>query len=182
MCSSFDQLTWSELNNLNNITSTYTKPTKPSQNASFLKSEFNLKVTKINKKLPNIYWIMKLRKNLTKARFIITAPKCSMKLMSKDVIAAPKVIYNQIEHYNFKTQYHSGAKTFLPVQDNQAVTNAIKKINLRNKAFSISGFDFSILYSNIPHLKLKSVMEELIIFCFYGGVNKSIGITRYCAT
>ena len=31
-----------------------------------------------NKKLPNIYWIPKLHKHLPKARFIISAPQCSL--------------------------------------------------------------------------------------------------------
>ena len=31
-------------------------------------------------------------------------------------------------------------------------------------------FDFSTLYKNIPHQKLKSVTGELINFCFNGGV------------
>ena len=48
------------LNNVNNITSTYIKAIKPvdkivSENTSFLKNEFNLEITDINKKISNIY-------------------------------------------------------------------------------------------------------------------------------
>ena len=44
-----------------------------------------------------------------------------------------------------------------------------------------STFDFSTLYTNIAHHKLKSLMRELIKFCFNGDVKEFIGITRYGA-
>ena len=46
---------------------------------------------------------------------------------------------------------------------------------------SISMFDLSSLYTNIPHHQLKSVMGQLINFCFNGGDEEFIGTTRYCA-
>ena len=82
---------------------------------SFLKNKFNLEVSEINKRLPNIYWTLKGHINPTKARFIIAVPKCSVKTLSIAVTAALKLIYKQIENYNFKTQYYSGVKTFWPV-------------------------------------------------------------------
>ena len=36
-------------------------------NTFFLKNKLNLEVNERNKKLPNIYWILKLHKNPTKA-------------------------------------------------------------------------------------------------------------------
>ena len=36
-------------------------------------------------------------------------------------------------------------------------------------------FDFSTLYKNIPHHKLKSMTGELINLCFNGGVKGFIG-------
>ena len=41
--------------------------------------------------------------------------------------------------------------------------DAINKISSGNKASLISTFDFSALYANIPHYKLKSAMRELLI-------------------
>ena len=42
-------------------------------------------------------------------------------------------------------------------------------------------FDYSTLYMNVPHHKLKSVIGEFINFCFNGGDKEFIGITRGCA-
>ena len=77
------------LNNDNNRTSTYTKAGKLyfilSENIWFLKKTFNLDATDTNKKVPNTYWTPKLHKNLTKAKFIIAPPKCSVKPLLKAV-------------------------------------------------------------------------------------------------
>ena len=40
-----------------------------------------------------MYWSLKLHKNPTKARFIIAAPKCSVKAPSKAVMTALKLTY-----------------------------------------------------------------------------------------
>ena len=42
-------------------------------------------------------------------------------------------------------------------------------------------FDSSTLYTNIPQQELKSVMGELINFCFSGEDKKIAEITRYGA-
>jgi len=52
---------------------------------------------------------------------------------------------------------------------------------MRNNAHSIYTFDFSTLYTKIPHDKLKSVMRELINFCFKGGENKYIAVNKFGA-
>ena len=48
-----------------------------------LNEKFNLRVSGSQKKLPHIYWMPKLHKNPTKFRFIIAAPSCSIKPLSK---------------------------------------------------------------------------------------------------
>lgn len=68
--------------NINNMTSTYIKATKPinkivSENMQLLKKKSNLEVNKINRQFPNTFWFLKLTKNLIKVKFIITAPNCS---------------------------------------------------------------------------------------------------------
>ena len=45
-----------------------------------------------------LYWTSKLYKNPTKAKFVIAAPKCSVKAPSKAVTAELKLNYNQMEH------------------------------------------------------------------------------------
>ena len=52
---------------------------------SALSKKFNLSVPEESRKLPHIYWLPKLHKNPIKFRFIIAAPECSSKPLSKTV-------------------------------------------------------------------------------------------------
>ena len=52
---------------------------------SKLLNNFNLEVPVESKLLPHIYWLPKLHKNPVKSRFIIAAPNCSIKSLSKVV-------------------------------------------------------------------------------------------------
>lgn len=62
-------------------------------NTSFLKNKSNLEVNDINRNHFNVY--SNLHKNSTKARFIIAAPKCSVKPFLKAATASLKPIYKQ---------------------------------------------------------------------------------------
>ena len=61
---------------------------------------------------------------------------------------------------------------------NQPITNAINNLNNRQRARSVSTFDFSTLYTKIPHDKLLFVLNSLVDFCFKGGVSKYIAIKK----
>ena len=63
------------------------------------------------------------------------------------------------------------------IQNNQKVIESIKKVNKRKSAKTITTFDFSTLYTKIPHDKLVGVLEELEDFCFQGGTHERISIT-----
>ena len=116
-----------------------------------------------------MYWIPKMHKNPIKSRFIVAAKVCSLKPLAKSITYILKRFYKQIETYNAKSRYYSGGvNTFWVVQNKDPIIQTIKKLNSRNKAKSISTFDFSTMYTKIPHNKLKSVMDEIVNFCFRG--------------
>ena len=46
---------------------------------------------------------------------------------------------------------------------------------------SMATFDFSTLYTKIPHEKLLEVMNELVDFCFQGGTHEQLSLTKYGA-
>ena len=54
-------------------------------------------------------------------------------------------------------------------------------LNKRNKATSVSAFDFSTLYTKLPHYELLMVLNGLIDFCFDGGESKYITVNNYGA-
>ena len=143
-----------------------------------LKTKFNLEVPDDSKLLPHIYWLPKLHKNPIKFRFIIAAPNCSVKPLSKAVTKILKLFYRQIEKYNSKSDFYSTAKTFWVIQNNEDVLKSISKINRRNSARSINTYDFSTLYTKIPHQKLLEVLNELVDFCFKGGTHEQLSLTN----
>ena len=122
--------------------------------------------------LPCIYWLTKMHKIPSGAKFIIAGKKCINKQLSKDVTSAFKLCYSQIDAYH-KKHYFSGAKTFWVIQNNSLPLEYIKKINKRKNAKQISTFDFSTLYTKTPHDKLLDILYKVVDFVFKG-------VTRDC--
>ena len=83
------------------------------------------------------------------------------------------MLYRQIQTYNDKCRFFTGANTFWVVQ-NMGLINGWK-------ATSVSTFDFSTLYTKLPHNKLLMVLNSLIDFCFDGGESKYIIVNNYGA-
>ena len=119
-----------------------------------------------------------MHKNPIKFRFIIAAPNCSVKPLSQAVTNIFKLFYRQIETYNAKSQFYSSVKTFWVIQNNENVIKSLNKLNTRNNANSISTFDFSTLYTKIPHKKLLDVLYHLVDFCFEGGTHELISVSN----
>ena len=144
-----------------------------------LRDEFNITVPEDMRTLPDIYWLPKLHKSPIKARFIIASKNCTVKKLSKEVTSIFKLAYNQIEKYNQKANIFSGVKTFWVIQNSQPVLNTINKINDKKNAKNVSSFDFSTLYTNIPHTKLLEKLSGIIRFIFKGGTRSTISIDKY---
>ena len=96
------------LNNADNLALAHIKAVKPvdtsrivSKNTSFLKNKFNLGVTETIKTYQYILDSYTFHKNSTKARFIVTTSKCSVKQFPK--YSCLKANIQPIKHYNFKT-------------------------------------------------------------------------------
>ena len=145
-------------------------------------NRLKLKIDNSNQCIPNIYWVPKLHKHPSKARFIIAAPKCSVKPLSKTITSALKLIFKQLQSYNDESRFFSGINSFWTILNNKPVIQNINIMNKRTKASSISCFDFSTLYTKIPHNKLLKVMNELVDFCFKGGDKSYITVNKYGAS
>ena len=146
-----------------------------------LKSKFGIDVGIDNLSLPNMYWIPKKHKVPSKTRFIVAASLCSMKPLAKSLTSIFKLFYRQIEKYSEIDRFFSGVKTFWVIQDKKPVVNTIRNLNKRKQAKSIMTFDFSTLYTKIPHDKLKDVLHELTDFCFRGCTKSKILVNEYGA-
>ena len=86
------------------------------------------------------------------------------------------MFFRQIQIYHDKGGFSATVNTFWVMQNNKTVTNAMYEFDKQRKVTSISIFDFSTLYTKLPHNKLLMVLTSFIDFCFDGGVSKYITI------
>jgi len=104
-----------------------------------------------------------------------------MKLLSKAVTDAFRLFYKQIEKYNKISYFFSGVNTFWVIQNNVLAIDSVNQLNKRSAAKSITTFDFSTLYTKIPHDKLIFVLNSLIDFCYKHMEYKTLAVTKYGA-
>merc|ERR1711965_1015099 len=88
-----------------------------------------------------------------------------MGALLKDVTPILKLFQNQIKSFHDKNRVWTGVSNFWIIQNNTPVVERIDKINHKKKAFSIRTFDFSTLYTKIPHHLLKGALSEIVDFC-----------------
>ena len=102
--------------------------------------------------------------------------------LNKHVISAFKLCYSQIDVYYKKTYYCSGAKTFWVIKNNTLPLECINKINKWKNAEQISTFNFSTLYTKIPHDKLLDISYKVVYYVFKGGTRDYIIIKNQSCT
>ena len=74
-------------------------------------------------------------------------------------------------------------KEFWVIQNNSLPLECINKINKRKNAKQLSTFDFSTLYTNIPHDKLLDILYKVVDFVFKEGTKDCIIINKQgCAS
>jgi hypothetical protein len=130
------------------------------------------------KQLPRLYWTPKMHKKPVGSRFIVGNPKSSLKPLTKDITSICKLFYSQINAYYNKSTFNPCIKHLWIVQSNDTLLQEINNINKRKSARTISTYDFSSLYTNIPHDSLLRVLEGIVDFSFKGGTSKYISVTK----
>ena len=87
------------------------------------------------------------------------------------------MFFSQVQTYNAKSFFYSSVKTFWVIQNNVDVIKCIDKLNKRGTFRSMATFDFSTLYTKIPHESLLEVMNTICDFCFQGGANDLLSLS-----
>ena len=126
------------------------------------------KLSEMEKDPPNMYWIPKMHKNPTKHRFTVASKSCSTKQLSTAVSNTFKLIHRQTENFHRYSKFDANYNKFWVIQNTDPVLASLNKINGKKSAKCISCFDFSTLYTNIPHNKLLEKLNDLVDFAFKG--------------
>ena len=140
--------------------------------------EFDLNITQQDESLPIMYWIPKLHKNPIGKRFIVASKKCSTKPLTSVVSRVFKMFFAHIESFNKKSRFYSNFKKFWVVENSFPVLEKIDKINRKKNAKSLYTFDFSTLYTTIPHKLLIRVLSDIIRLVFRSNTYKKIGFSE----
>ena len=140
---------------------------------TFMKS-LAIELFEEDKRLPYLYWTSKLNKSPVKHRFIAGSSKCTTKQLSSLVTKKLTVIKTGPEKYCSIKTSHTGVNNLWILKNSTNLLSSLGHLGV-HRATSIQTFDFSTLYTSIPHDLLKSRMNNIINNAF----KHKNGATRY---
>ena len=96
-----------------------------------------------------------------------------------------KLLYKFVEKYYIKSKFYSGVNSSWVIQNDKPVIDTLNKLSNRKAAKSVSTYDFSTVYTNIPHDELIKTLNSVIDFTFKGRTQSKIsirncGIANWC--
>ena len=121
-----------------------------------LRTEVDIK----QRKLPTMYWIPKLHKKPYKARFIANSTSCTTTKLSVLLTSCLTKIKEHVTRYCEKTYQNSGINLFWSIKNSNEVLSKLQNRNYL--ACTISTYDFSTLYTSLPHDLIKDKLTNLI--------------------
>ena len=124
-----------------------------------------------------MHWFSKLHKTPDRAKFIIASKNCSTKPLSGVIFKVFKMLFKHVEYFHKKIIFFSSYKKFLVVENSFPIIEKLDIIKTRKKVKHISTYDFSTLYTTIPHNLLIKVFSDIIHFVFKSKVCSKIGFS-----
>ena len=139
-------------------------------------SKHNIEVTDDQKRLPFLYWIPKMHKNPSKQRYIAASHSCSTKPLSKMITFCLKLIQQTHTNYCKTIARNCGHDRMWIVDNSIKVLEKLREFNVKDSAKNIRTYDFSTLYTSIPHKDLKKEIAWVISECFNDDARRFIHI------
>ena len=99
-----------------------------------------------------------------KSRFISNSSHCSTTILSKHITSALTAVKDHAIKYSETAFSNSNVNYFWSIKNSSKV---IEKLRLRNfQGSQVSSFDFSTLYTSLPHDLISEKVLSLVIWCF----------------
>ena len=111
-------------------------------------------------RLPTLYWLPKLHKRPYKARFIANSSSCTTPVLSKLLTSCLTAVRKHWIRYYDTVYERDGIKFFWPIKNSNDVLNKFKSKNFQ--ASKLSTYEFSTLYTTLPHHLIKDKLIDLI--------------------
>ena len=113
-----------------------------------------------DKNLPYLYWTPKLHKIPFKDRFISGSSKCITKDLSCLLTKVLTTVKDGLIKYNNTRTSRNGVNSMWIVKSSTSLLSSLDQLDVRT-ATSVQTYDFSTLYTSIPHNLLKSRILHL---------------------
>ena len=126
--------------------------------------KFSVCVKERQDRPPTMYWLPKLHKTPYNARFIANSSSCTTTELSKLLTSCLTAVKNHVIRYCEKVYERSGKNLFWSIKNSSEVHNKLKSRGFR--ATSLSTYDFSTLYTTLPHNLIKEKLINLIEWTF----------------
>ena len=130
------------------------------------------------RKLPNMYWTPKMHKKKVGSRFIIASKKSTLKFLAMDVTKIFQCIFSHVRVYQKLVRFYSGLNNFWVVENGKDVVATMDRLSKKSNAKSVSTFDFSTLYTQIPHDQLVIALSCIIRGTFDGSHRRYLSVTK----
>ena len=127
--------------------------------------KFAVDVKERQHRLPTMYWLPKLHKRPYKARFVANSSSCTTTELSKLLTSSLTAIKAKVIKYCQTVYERSGKNMFWPIKSSGEVLSKLKDIGYHST--SLSTYDFSTLYTTLPHNQIKEKLLDLIERTFY---------------
>ena len=141
--------------------------------------KFGLSLEDRMQTLPFMYWLPKMHYSPPRCRFIVASSSCSTKPLSKLASTIYKHIFNQVRSFHSKSTFYKNYNRFWVIENSFPVVEKLSKLNERKKARNVSTYDFSTLYTKLPHDELIKNLDEVVDFVFKGGNKKKDGNRKF---
>ena len=124
---------------------------------------FSVNVKDRQDKLPMVYWLPKLHKKYI-ARFVANSNSCTTTELSKFLTSSLTAVKTHVIRYCEKVNERSDKNFFWSIKNSSEVINIVKLRGFR--ATSLSTYDFSTLFTTLPHYLIKEKLKDLIEWSF----------------
>ena len=131
---------------------------------NLLTLKFSVCVKERQDRLHTMYWLPKRHKRPYNARFIANSSSGTSTELSKLLVSCLTAVINHVIIYTEKVYERSGKNLFWSINNSVEVLNKLKSRGFR--ATSLSTYDFSTLYTTLPHYLIKEKLINLIEWTF----------------
>lgn len=123
-----------------------------------------------------------MHKKIPKERYIAASNKCTTKTLSTIITQCLKLVTKQHRRLCYTIEKRTGVNRMWVIDNSADVLEKIDYYNDNTNARNVWTYDFSTLYTNIPHTDLKKKMKWVVEKAFDSEKRQKIYVDKYNST